>query len=493
MILNKLFPHLKSDISLVNQLSVRLVRNVISVAVPLGIAFIFGQMLLDFSSHKENLDNTATQVFNIVEKAATHIVWTLDKNGGQSFVTGILEHDPIVSVALVNDKGKLFAKAEKEALQPASLVSRFLFGGHRVYALPLTRQISSHVNLPIGELKLTLDPQAAVDRLVNRFTSIMIFGLLLTFFMAGVLLSVFHFYLVQPLQMASNSLYQISPRRIGAERIHLPHRHREDELGRFIQKTNELLAAVEENISSRERAETEVRLLNKELEAKVLERTKELEAFTYSVTHDLRTSVRSIEGFSNALLEDCSADLDQTGKTYLGFLEDAGRQMNDHIDALLELSKTTSGGITREDINLSAMSRQVCDGLARLFEKNPPELHIPDGITGHADRRLVAVVLKNLFENAFKYTSRQSEPRIELGKMDLEGKPTFFIKDNGAGFDMSNADKLFLPFRRIHRRDDFAGTGIGLATVERIILRHNGKIWAESAIGEGAVFFFTLG
>lgn len=488
-----IFSPLQSEMPLTKHLSFRLVRNVILVAVPLGFIFIAGQILLDFSGHKENLNNTATQVFHIVENAANHILWTMDKNGGRNLAAGVLRHDAIIRVEILNNKGEIFSWAEKDSIRPASLASKLLFSGYREYSLPLENKINDNVSVPIGELKLTIDPRTAAEKFVKRSTSIIVFGVLITVLLAGVLLCVFHFSLVNSLLLASSSLSRILPQRIGSKRIHLPQRHQEDELGRFIQNTNELLSAVEENISSREQAENEVRRLNRDLEARVLERTKELEAFTYSVTHDLRTSVRSIEGFSKVVFEEYGVCLDTTGKTYLGFLQDAGRQMNDHIDALLTLSKTTTGGIIREKINLSDIAVQMVDVIAPSLSGNKPVLNIEPDVNAFADRRLATVVLKNLLENAIKYSGKKSRPVVTFGTASHQGGKVFFVRDNGTGFDMSQAGKLFLPFRRIHRHDEFSGTGIGLATVERIILRHNGKIWSESEVGKGAVFYFTLG
>lgn len=484
---------MENRVPLTRKLSFRLVRNVILVAIPLGFAFIAVQILLNFAVHKANLDNTAKQVFNIVENAVIHTVWTLDKNGGENFATGVLRHEAIIRVEITDSKGRTFSRAEKDVIGRPSFASQILFGGYRVYTLPLDKTIDEADSIPIGNLILTLDPEAAARAFVKRSSSIVISGVLITVLLAVVLSCVFHVSLVRSLLLAASSLSHILPQSIDGKRIHLPEKHRENELGRFIRNTNDLLEAVEENILSRKTAEEEARRLNRDLEARVRDRTRELEAFTYSVSHDLRTSVRTIEGFSNAMLEDFGDQLDDNGRTYLGFLRDAGMEMNNHIEALLALAKTTAGGITREELDLSSIALQQAEILARSFSGPVPELDIQPGITAVADRRLTTVALKNLLENAFKYTGKSADPKVIFGKTADRGEAVFFVRDNGTGFDMSQADKLFLPFRRIHRDDEFSGTGIGLATVERIILRHHGIIRAESSPGQGAVFYFTLG
>lgn len=243
------------------------------------------------------------------------------------------------------------------------------------------------------------------------------------------------------------------------------------------------------DITERKRAEEALRQLTAELEAA----NKEIEAFSYSVSHDLRAPLRSITGFSRAILEDCSGQLDETGRDHVNRVLAAGQRMGELIDAMLTLSRLTRGELNPRQVNLSQMVREIADELENNEPEREVEFVITDNLMAHGDHAMLQAVIDNLLRNAWKFTAKKPKARIEFGTQDLEGEKVYFVRDNGAGFNMAYADRLFVAFKRLHRESDFPGIGIGLTTVQRIIHRHGGRIWAEGAVGKGATFYFTLG
>jgi signal transduction histidine kinase len=217
--------------------------------------------------------------------------------------------------------------------------------------------------------------------------------------------------------------------------------------------------------------------------------TTELEAFSYSVAHDLRAPLRGINGFSSALLEDVGDKLGPEAKSHLTRISAGAVRMGELIDALLALSRLTRAEVTRKPVNLTKLANDVIAQLAASEPARKVEVVVQEGLAADGDPQLLRAVLENLIGNAWKFVSKRANAKIELGQRDDRA---FFVRDNGAGFDIAYAAKLFLPFQRLHAASEYAGTGIGLATVQRIIRRHGGKIWAEAAVNEGATFYFTL-
>lgn len=219
---------------------------------------------------------------------------------------------------------------------------------------------------------------------------------------------------------------------------------------------------------------------------------KELEAFSYSVSHDLRSPLRAIDGFSQALLEDYANDIDATGQDYLSRIRGASQTMAELIDDMLQLSRITRDELVRVPVDLTAIASQVVTDLETADPDRKIEIDIAADMKCGADKNLMMIVMNNLIGNAWKYTNKVTSAKIVVGSKNVDDRTIFYVKDNGAGFDMQYADKLFGVFQRLHTKEEFDGTGVGLATAQRIIHRHGGEIWTEAAVGEGAIFYFIV-
>jgi light-regulated signal transduction histidine kinase (bacteriophytochrome) len=263
----------------------------------------------------------------------------------------------------------------------------------------------------------------------------------------------------------------------------------------------------------RREKESEIKKLNAELEKRVQERTselekanvalttrsnelqaanKELEAFCYSVSHDLRAPVRTIGGFAKVLTESYSHRLDENGKQYLDRVERGVERMIELIDDLLELSRISRSKLVCTEVDLSALANAVTGELRTSAPERIITFEVQSGLVAHGDAGLLRVLIENLLGNSWKFTRKHAAPRIEFGKGQARGKTAFFVRDNGAGFEMKYAKKLFGAFERLHSPGEYEGHGIGLATVQRIVHRHGGQAWGEGRPGEGAIFYFTL-
>jgi light-regulated signal transduction histidine kinase (bacteriophytochrome)/HAMP domain-containing protein len=287
----------------------------------------------------------------------------------------------------------------------------------------------------------------------------------------------------------------------------------EDEVGVLVDAFNDMLdeiahrtSALElsnrelnQEVAERMRAREEVLKLNDELEYKVMERTQqlqlanqELETFCYSVSHDLRGPLRAISGFSQALLEELPAELPGDSRRYFDKIIAASQRMGQLIEDLLNLSRVSRVELIRQPVNCSELATEILNDLKQQNPAHEVHAEVWSDMLVNADPKLLRIALENLLSNAWKFSSKQTSPRIEAGTMRDGKREIYFVRDNGAGFDMKYADKLFGPFQRLHAMNEYPGTGIGLATVQRVIHRHGGRIWFDSKAGQGAVFYFTL-
>jgi hypothetical protein len=247
------------------------------------------------------------------------------------------------------------------------------------------------------------------------------------------------------------------------------------------------------------RAQQELRRYRRQLEVLVEERTtaltainRELEAFSYSVSHDLRAPLVALDGLSHALLSDYSGQLDDRTKDYLRRMREASQRLASVFDGLETLFRLTSGEIHREELDLSALAKEIVDEMRAATPGANVQVDITPGMTVSGDQKLIRLLVSNLINNAYKFTSAKAKPRIEIGREVVDGDIRMFVRDNGVGFDMVSSHRLFGAFQRLHSQSEFPGVGIGLATVRRIVNRHGGRIWAEGAVGGGATFYFVI-
>jgi signal transduction histidine kinase len=415
-----------------------------------------------------------------------------------------LKYDPhMVAAALYDQNGRVLATFPAAA--PADLVpaapepdgSRFE-GGRLVAFTP----VAQGENQRLGTLYIASDTKAGPAPL--RLSGIIaVIVLAIAMLAAYALAAGLQGRISEPILALANTATAVATRQDYFARAP---KFGEDELGQLADAFNQMLGRLEEQ-------RKELQQQAKILEQRVAERTQELEhrnealrrnaaellaanteldAFAYSVSHDLRAPLRSIDGFSQVVLEDYAGQLGDAGQDALRRVRAASQKMATLIDDLLKLARVTRAEMRTERVDLSGIAQEIVLDIQRATPERAVEFAITPGLEAQGDARLLRVVLDNLLRNGWKYTGKQPQPRVEFTAKDDNGDRVFVIKDNGAGFDMRYADKLFGVFQRLHSAAEFEGTGVGLATVRRIINRHGGRIWAEGAVDQGAAFYFTL-
>ncbi len=416
----------------------------------------------------------------------------------------------VVAAALYDRDGRLFARypadlsADSVPAGPGSDGYRFAAG----YVLG-AEPVAEAGNARLGTLYLKSDMQAVARTL--RLSAAIAAGVMGVSLLAAYLLAAaLQGRISQPILALAQSAQAVSTRQDYSVRAQ---KTGNDELGTLTDAFNQMVERIGEQDRALRTSKDELQHYATELEQRVEERThelkerhealrrnaaellatnQELDAFAYSVSHDLRAPLRSIDGFSQILLEDYGPKLDEAGRDSLQRVRAATQRMGALIDDLLKLARVTRAEMRTEPVDLSRMAQEIAAELHRTEPGRQVEFVIAPGLTARADPRLLRVALENLLRNSWKYTAKQPQPRVEFGFVDANGGKAFIVRDNGAGFEMKYVDKLFGVFQRLHSATEFEGTGVGLATVRRIITRHGGRIWAEGAVDQGATFYFTL-
>ena len=405
---------------------------------------------------------------------------------------GGLKAEPAVVAAVIRsqDGGRPFAtyfrdgpSAVRPAFPPRAAAGPVFTADHLLVSEPIRFE-----ERPLGTLLIQADLGEIRDR-QRRYAGIVLAVLGGSFLLALAMSRLVEKTISRPIVHLADTARAVSSQKDYSVRAA---EEGSDEIGLLVGTFNEMLDQIQ-------RQDSDLKEARADLERRVETRTrdlaaanKELEAFSYSVSHDLRAPLRAIDGFSKAVLTDYSPQLDERGRHYLERVRAATQRMSQLIDDLLGLARVSRRELVRKRADLSEIASQVGAELSRRQPTRQVRVDIQPGLTAEVDPHLLTIVFENLMGNAWKFTGKRADARVEVGRQADGSAPTFYVRDNGAGFDMEYADKLFGAFQRLHAEADFEGTGIGLATVQRIVTRHGGHIWAEGAVDKGATFYFTL-
>lgn len=474
----------------------RLVFSTVAFSSAVAILATTFQLYIDYRRDLGSIDATLNQVSQSYLPSISNALWATNRKELQVTIDGLAEL-PNVQHVVVMENDKIWAEAGHPKTQNIRLRNYTLSHLHR------------GETMTIGSLKVVMDMDGVYQRLLDKFWVILISNGVKTFLVAGFMLWLFHWLVTRHLQRIAEFATRLSAGNLH-ERLTLDRpAHSRKQLDEFdmvldglTHMQSNLATAVqtlEQDIVKLEQAETEIYQLNTALEQRVAERTAqleavnhELEAFSYSVSHDLRTPLRSIDGFSQALAEDYGEHLDAVGHDYLNRVRRAAQRMGLLIDDLLRLARVTRTEMKQVPVDLSTLAQEVIADLHKHKAYSPAPFKVQANLIAYGDPALLRIVMENLLDNAWKYSSKVDQPKIEVGSVTQDGRTVYFVRDNGAGFDMAYVNKLFGAFQRLHREEEFPGTGVGLATVKRIVHRHGGEIWGEGQPGVGALFSFTL-
>ena len=450
------------------------------------MAFVLWQTLgQSLNSSREQFAANEQAMLGVVSGMSRIALLTEEYADLQPYLEEVLEDPRVRRVVLADVEGRIVASTQPKDVGMA--LAPILSRQDEKNLFWRSREITNAAGL-LGELAIQFSNEAllrAYSRSRNLGVSIAAIGMGIIA-VAGVLTGFLLTRRLERLTQAAGRIARGEPGEPVGLRGH-------DELAQLGQAfdTMALELAEERRRTARARGELEQRV--EQRTAELAAANEELQTFSYTVSHDLRAPLRSMVGFSQALLEDYEGRLDETGKSYLQRVRRGAERMDTLIDDILELSRAARSELNRQTVDLSTLVQEIHAKLKQQTPERTVELSVTSGLEAEGDKRLLQIALDNLLGNAWKYTSKKSIGEIEFGVTQQGDKNVYYVKDNGAGFDMSYADKIFDPFQRLHNVDEFEGTGIGLATVQRIIRRHGGTIWAKGEVDQGATFYFTLG
>ena len=450
--------------------------------------FIYDQV-----TFRQSLVHTLSAQAQIVGSNSVSALLFNDPQSAANTLSALRSSPHIVSAGILNAQRQPFAEFSRTPEDanltvpplPNNEIESYWF--RRSHAT-LVRKIVSDNKL-IGYVYIRADLGESEERLW-RYALIAAAVLLVSLLFALLVSSAFRRSVARPIVRLAETARSVTREKDYSVRV--PRRRERDELAILIDSFNEMLREIQQRDKALQKA-------HDQLEQRVSERTRdlvsanqELEAFSYSVSHDLRGPLDAIIGFSYVLMSTQANKLDTNGQDSVKSIRAAARRMSELIDDLLNLSRVSTSAMHREKIDLSDFARSIMEELCRSAPDRQVEFIAPQSAEANADARLTRIVIDNLLRNAWKYTSHHDRARIEFGERTKDGRVVYFVRDDGSGFDPRSTDRLFQPFQRLHSAAEFPGNGIGLATVRRIVQRHGGEVWAESAIEKGATFYFTL-
>jgi len=480
----------------ISPLARKLVGYSVAFSTLVAILATAMQLYVDYRMELGEIEKTFGQIEQSFVPTISNALWATNHEEVEIAISGLVKLPDICYVEITENNSIWMSTGTKT---PNNIRTRY-FSLIRVHR---------GESITIGNLNVMVDMAGVYKRILNKLWVILISNSAKTFLVAGFMLWLFRWLVTRHLQRIAHFSANLSTDNLDTHltldrQKNTPAKQDEfdqvvDGFGRMQSKLFMAIQTLEQDLFKLEQAEDKISNLNAELEQRVVERTsqleavnRELEAFSYSVSHDLRTPLRSIDGFSQALEEDYGNRLDDIGLDYLSRVRRAAQRMGLLIDDLLRLARITRADMKKIQIDLSAMVHELISDLIKYRAIDENSFVVQEGLVAYGDPTLLRIVMENLLDNAAKYSSKIDHPRIEIGSMLENNRSVYFVRDNGAGFDMAFVSKLFGAFQRLHRADEFPGTGVGLATVKRIIHRHGGEVWAEGETGKGALFRFTL-